>query len=70
MSSFNSQKKSKKSDEEERIDNNSSEEEVQEESSDDDLERDEFAAVPGMGQGLTPEAAIIPAVKDEKYVEK
>ena len=64
MSSFNSQKKSNKSDEEEGNDNyNSDEVEVQEESSDDDLERDEYAAVPNMGQGLTPEEIEIPAGK-------
>ena len=64
MSSFNSQKKSNKSDEEEGNDHyNSDEVEVQEESSDDDLERDEYAAVPNMGQGLTPEVVEIPAGK-------
>lgn len=64
MSSFNSQKKSNKSDEEEEnYHYNSDEVEVQEESSDDDLERDEYAAVPNMGQGLTPEVVEIPAGK-------
>ena len=64
MSSFNSQKKSDKSDEERRNENeNLDEAEAQEASSDDDLERDELAAVPDMGQGLTPEVAVIPAEK-------